>query len=105
MTITRTIDGKTITIELTEQEKLEVWDEMEEARQRSYIAYRIEEQYEGIAEPDVYEQMQSAEVIDEIYEEASFRADAGWGSFESEADMMIESKFEELTETNEEDED
>lgn len=96
MTITRTINGELHTFELTEQEAWTIWKEMNDLRDRNYIVSHIAENYDGILDEEMYERLQSEEVIDEIYEEARFRSDHGWGSFEAEADMIIESKVEEL---------
>lgn len=96
MEITRTINDKPHTFALTESELWEAWREMQNTRERNYITGHIEENYDGCIDSNVYAMLQSEEVVDEIWEEAHFRAEVGWGSFEAEADMLIESKVEEL---------
>lgn len=97
MTITRTINGKSHVFTLTESELWEAWREMQDTRERNYITGYIEENYDGCIDSNVYAMLQSEEVVDEIWEEAHFRAEAGWGSFETNADMLIEAKLEELS--------
>lgn len=96
MEITRTINGKSHVFTLTESELWEAWREMQDTRERNYITGYIEENYGGL-DSKLYSMLQNEEVVDEIWEEAHFRAEAGWGSFEAEADMLIESKLEELS--------
>lgn len=96
MLITRVINGQTCYITLTDSEMWEVWREANALRERNYIIGHIEENYADCIVPEVYDRLRSDEVVDEIWEEAHFRAEAGWGSFEAEADMLIESKLEEL---------
>lgn len=94
MEITRRINGKSHIFTLTESELWEAWQKVETQRQYAYIRASIRD-YE-CCEPAVYERLHNEEVVDEIWQEAHFRAEAGWGSFETNADMLIESKLEEL---------
>lgn len=96
MEITRTINDKPHTFTLTESELWEAWQEVNTWRERNYIISHIEENYADCIDSKVYDLLKSDDVVDEIYEEAHFRAECGWGSFEAEADMLIESKLEEL---------
>lgn len=96
MEITRTINNQSHTFTLTESELWEAWREANALRERNYIIGHIEENYADCIDPEVYALLQSDDVVAEIYEEAHFRAEHGWNSFEAEADMLIEAKLEEL---------
>ena len=98
MTITRTIDNTTHEIKLTVKELYEAWAEYNMTVERSHIVNYIHDNYEDDCHHAVYERITSAEEVEAIRKEAHFRADCDWGTFESEAEMMIDARIEELYE-------
>ena len=98
MTIPRTIDNITHEIKLTAKELYDAWAEYSTMLERSHIIEYIRDNYEDDCHHAVYERITSEEEVESIRKEAHFRAECGYGTFESEAEMMIESRIEELYE-------
>lgn len=96
MTITRTIDNVVHEIKLTAKELYDAWAEYSTTLERSHIIEYIRDNYEDDCHHAVYERITSEEEVEAIRQEAHFRAECDWGTFESEAEMMIDSHIEEL---------